>query len=198
MKENKDENSLPFRNAEFLAHPKPCVVKGTIPEYVRGTLYRGGPSIFSTETNNSGELFKFQHRFDGAAAIHRFQIESSDKVLYSNKFTAESYLDSVKKGQLPITFAQDLCQKRFRKFFNIFKSPDAPNEAGKVLVNNVNVVLTDKFPGKDLVFLTDANSLQDIDPESLEPKSFFSYADFGGDFKGMLYGTDSVNNGILL
>jgi hypothetical protein len=49
-----------------------------------------------------------------------------------------------------------------------------------------------------LVFLTDANSLQDIDPESLEPKSFFSYADFGGDFKGMLYGTDSVNNGILL
>ncbi len=58
--------------------PVQASVKGSIPKWLNGSLFRNGPGQF--EFNNK----YYQHLFDGAAVINKFEIKNGD-VFFSNK-----------------------------------------------------------------------------------------------------------------
>jgi torulene dioxygenase len=53
-------NDVGFSDITETTTPIELAVSGTIPEYVRGVLYRTGPGSFTTPRKN-GEIFKLQH-----------------------------------------------------------------------------------------------------------------------------------------
>lgn len=164
-------------------------VKGTIPYYAAGILYRTGPLGYKIETDN-GKTWTANHWFDGLSCIHRFQIDvpadGPSQVIYRSRRTADRYLEMVRKtGRLDsITFAakRDPCKSFFRKVMSMFY---AARNAG-----NVGVTVSINMPGggyippspekaamnghssgiETLHAKTDAAFLKKIDPETLEPE----------------------------
>jgi torulene dioxygenase len=57
---NDYPNDQGFADIPETRTPVELKVTGTIPDYVRGVLYRTGPGSFSTPTKK-GEIFKMQH-----------------------------------------------------------------------------------------------------------------------------------------
>jgi torulene dioxygenase len=53
-------NDVGFSDIPETKTPIELALSGTIPEYVRGVLYRTGPGSYTTPTKN-GEIFKLQH-----------------------------------------------------------------------------------------------------------------------------------------
>jgi torulene dioxygenase len=53
-------NDAGFGDINETRTPIELKVSGTIPEYVRGVLYRTGPGSFTTPMDN-GQIFKVQH-----------------------------------------------------------------------------------------------------------------------------------------
>jgi len=59
---NDFPNDAGFRDIPETRTPIELKVKGKIPEYVRGVLYRNGPGSYTTKCKN-GQIFKVQHWF---------------------------------------------------------------------------------------------------------------------------------------
>ena len=57
--------------------PVELIVKGKIPKYAAGILYRTGPLGYKAKTND-GKMWAANHWFDGFSSVHRFQIEFPD------------------------------------------------------------------------------------------------------------------------
>jgi beta,beta-carotene 9',10'-dioxygenase len=76
-----------------------CPVKGTIPDYVDGTLIRNGGAIWSTP---NGEMYS--HIFDGLAKIHAYRIHSSSVAFQARFLKGKWYNEFLKtNGQsLPV------------------------------------------------------------------------------------------------
>ena len=84
-------------------------VKGTIPHWVRGSLYRVGPGTWDIETKN-GKTFTVGHWFDGLTQLHKFAIDGGT-VSYRSRNVAEQQRtiwarDGGSKG---ITFGTEPC-----------------------------------------------------------------------------------------
>jgi len=69
-----------FQSQEELKEPEEGTVKGTIPQWLRGTFVRVGPGKFDL-----GEDFTMNHWFDGYAIIYKFDIDEG-KVKFHKKF----------------------------------------------------------------------------------------------------------------
>jgi beta,beta-carotene 9',10'-dioxygenase len=68
-------------------------VKGFIPEWLNGALYRNGPAKFETEK------VTYNHWFDGLAMVHRYEFDKG-KVSYRNRFLRTTpYQQTVENGQ---------------------------------------------------------------------------------------------------
>ena len=164
--------------------PTALAIDGTIPSYVTGTLYRCGPASWGTETNKKKQ-FKVNHWFDGFSMTHKFDIQGS-QILYTSKFATDKYIEQVKKdGNLEkfITFGQsrDPCDGLFSKL----KTSMIPKLSKEVSCDNINVTISDAGDGK-LMSRTDANKLQGIDQDTLEPVYLGTYADAHPELKGQL------------
>jgi len=139
---------------------------------------------------NSGKTYTMNHWFDGFSRIHRFEIDSSDKVYYRSRTTCDGVIEKIRETGTgkDITFGQqDPCQSMFRKLMSTFHSAltTQSNSEGKVRPSDVNVGVTlstnlaglppttDNTIGyggiRSLYAKTDANVLQALDPETLEP-----------------------------
>ncbi|KAF1976275.1 hypothetical protein BU23DRAFT_502115 [Bimuria novae-zelandiae CBS 107.79] len=169
--------------------PIELTVRGEIPYYVAGTLYRTGPLGFKTKTDQNAE-WAAAHWFDGFSCVHRFKIRfpkgsSAPEVTYNSRRTVDDMLETIRKtGKLDgYTFAKkrDPCEGFFRKVMSMFKpSP---------MVQNVGVTLSINMPGggytpgkeKSIVnghsnglstlhLKTDASMMSQVDPETLEPR----------------------------
>lgn len=179
----------------------PLTVKGDIPSYVSGVLYRTGPLGYKIDTND-GNTWKANHWFDGLSCVHRFQIDFPDEkgpaqVTYRSRRTVDEYLEIVKKtGKLDsITFAakRDPCKTFFAKVMSMFNT-------GRN-AKNVGVTLSINMPGggynpekpavnghsngiETLHAKTDAMLLKKINPETLEPEGMAYQSQLHPDLKG--------------
>ncbi|KAI9675733.1 MAG: hypothetical protein M1817_001100 [Caeruleum heppii] len=182
-------NDQGFRGDKDYRNPVELSLKGAIPAYAAGTLYRTGPGGYQVETDK-GSTFAASHWFDGFSQVHRFQILSAPldstatRVMYNSRTTVDGAIDHIRKtGSLDrITFGQkkDPCQSYFKKVMSVFAP--APT---RDIDSNIGVTLSINPPGlpsdsKDegeghasgissLWAKTDSSYLKRIDPETLEP-----------------------------
>lgn len=170
--------------------PVTLKVKGHIPNYAAGVLYRTGPLGYKAKAEN-GKNFAAKHWFDGFSAVHRFQIDFPQpdglaRVSYRSRRTVDEYLEHVRatgKGE-GVTFAskRDPCESFFKKVMAIFIPPGRDNK-------NVGVTLSINMPGgsctskseksaisghttgiRTLHAKSDHHMIKEIDPETLEPR----------------------------
>lgn len=163
-------------------------MKGTIPLYVAGVLYRTGPLGYKTKTDHNG-TWAANHWFDGFSCVHRFEISFPDplgnpKVAYRSRRTVDDLLETVRTtGKLDgVTFAKqrDPCESFFHKVMSMFKPASNPQNVGVTLSINMpggqyphkGVPATNGHSNdiKTLYMKTDAPVFNQVDPETLEPK----------------------------
>jgi torulene dioxygenase len=204
-------SSAVFENAPEQRTPVDLVIRGTIPSWLSGVLYRTGPGTTrvqltagQTDVSESKKL-DVQHWFDGLAMHHRFEIfPGGTRVSYRSRKGAEDLEERIAtEGEFTTySFGQvaDPCQSIFRKFFTVFRAMREDRQSTETSPSsaNVGVTLTPGMPGIKLSALpktespspssssssspsgylvskTDANVLQVIDAESLEPLKLTSY-----------------------
>ncbi|KAJ6256074.1 hypothetical protein Dda_9166 [Drechslerella dactyloides] len=176
--------------------PVDLKVTGTIPDYVRGVLYRTGPGGDRVETTKG--VYKIDHWFDGFALNHRFEIGADGKVNYRSRHGCDELLEYVKKtgDKDCYSFGQkkDPCEGFFRKFMSSFRQSPLITMQGMAgtehpSAQNISVTMSVNMPGSQkfagvpasengvsghrgvttLTVKTDHSSFQSIDPETLEP-----------------------------
>lgn len=187
--------------------PIELTVKGNIPQYAAGILYRTGPLGYKA-TTDEGKVWAAKHWFDGFSCVHRFQVDfPSDggpaKVQYRSRRTVDEFLEIVRKtGKLDgITFAskRDPCESFFKKVMSVFHSTHSRD------AQNVGVTLSVNMPGggyiknaekpkinghtnhiETLHAKTDSYLLKKIDPETLEPQGIATQQKLHPALKGPL------------
>lgn len=157
-------------------------MKGNIPHYVAGVLYRTGPQGFKLQTEQ-GKTWAANHWFDGISSVHRFEIKFSDgsdtpRVYYNSCRTVDELLEVVRRtGKLDgITFGKkrDPCEGFFRKAMSMFAPERAPPNIGVTVSINMpsgqKVIKGHSNKIETLHLKTDASAMNQVDPETLEPK----------------------------
>ncbi|CAN8099942.1 unnamed protein product [Discula destructiva] len=150
-------NEAGFQNLTEHRGPVELSVKGVIPVWAAGSLFRNGPGArrircgkSSQDRGNSGTLL-ISHWFDGLAHLHRFDIVVPDdsagqtvQVFYSSRRQAEEFVNSAQeKGSFgdTVTFGQraDPCVGIFGKAMSCFRALGPRKEASKC--DNLNVAV---------------------------------------------------------
>ncbi|WP_340097901.1 carotenoid oxygenase family protein [Salinibaculum salinum] len=136
-------------------------VEGTVPAWLSGTLIRNGPGRFE-----SGDE-RVNHWFDGLAMLRRYSFEDGT-VSYTNRFLrTEAYADA-QSGNLSGQFGTD--GGGWRRVLAWVRSLGPPTPT-----DNANVHVA-RFDG-EYVALTEAPRRVAFDPETLETRGDFSFAD---------------------
>lgn len=175
--------TLGFFNTPEQKDPINLDVEGTIPSWLKGSLYRGAQGLYDVGT------FTSEHWFDGFSRLNRFEI-ADGKVSYRSRNTTDELLAFVEEtGQNPRgVFARDLCKKVYGALETTFRDGSAIGEGSSS--RNLGVDWIKNWPGlgrtgttegplKNLVSTTDAHELVSLDPETLEPLHSFSYKNYG-------------------
>lgn len=164
-------------------------VKGTIPRYTAGVLYRTGPLGYKAKTND-GKIWAARHWFDGFSCVHRFQIDfpntdGTPKATYRSRRTVDKYLEIVRRtGRIDsASFApkRDPCESFFMKVMSLFVSAENEENVGVTLSVNMpgghkiggggKITTNSHTNGIDTLHVkTDSTELKSIDPETLEPR----------------------------
>ncbi|KAG6329673.1 hypothetical protein ID866_9416 [Astraeus odoratus] len=186
--------------------PVELTVTGTIPTYVRGTLYRTGPGGHQVKTDK-GTTYSIDHWFDGFSQTHRFQIiqtDSSTRVIYNSRRSVDPLIESIRKtgNAAGFSFGQkrDPCTSFFKKLMSVF----IPEPRPPMQHSNIGVTLSINHPGlsdsegaakgkgghasgiQTLLAKTDAALLRHIDPETLEPRGVVSQIKLHPELTGIL------------
>ncbi|BFZ61322.1 hypothetical protein YB2330_002386 [Saitoella coloradoensis] len=202
------------KNLEAVTTPIQVAVTGTIPAWVNGVLYRTGLGTFNIPKPDGTRFqFKHPfdglsllHRFEihGTTGTEDGHGEGA-YVIYSSRHTAHGVKKRIIKNDSTLVFfGPDPCRTIFSRIQSIYHQfhdigagvsrhrmeTDAEGE-------NINVTITPNFPlparledewgvrrGMGLVVKTDANMLQVVDEESLEPRKVFTYEQLGGEGLG--------------
>lgn len=137
--------------------PVEGTVKGEIPSWVRGSLYRNGPGMFEIGDD------KYNSWFDGLAMFQRFHI-ADKKVSYQSRYLhSDTYNKNVAGQRIAVnefgTFkTPDPCQNIFRRFLTKFVL-DEPSD-------NCNVNF---FPLQDELYaITEPPFIHRINQDTLE------------------------------
>ena len=200
MSRQQSDFSLGLNNTAEQLVPITLDVRGHIPLWLSGTLYRTGPGTFSIPTKHDYE-WKSVHWFDGYGLNHRFDIKQNGEVWYmSRKACPEGEQSIVENGsRLSFSFdTNDPCETYFQKFTTFFKrtvgiTPNRDEE------DNVSVTLTPNMPGftvpsshttkkvnnvEYIVAKTDAAILSILDPETLNVLGPAHYRNLNPALKG--------------
>ncbi|KAK6353164.1 hypothetical protein TWF696_005152 [Orbilia brochopaga] len=203
-------NDPGFDWQDEVREPVNLKVTGTIPDYVRGVLYRTGPGGDRVETSKG--TFKIDHWFDGFVLNHRFEIGADGKVSYRSRHGCDELLEYIKRtgNRDCYSFGQkrDPCEGFFRKFMSSFRqSPlltmQSISGAEHPSCQNIGVTMSVNMPGAQtfpsaasnngtsghrgattLTVKTDVNVFQSIDPETLEPLGIAKQTSLHPDLNG--------------
>jgi beta,beta-carotene 9',10'-dioxygenase len=136
-------------------------VRGTIPDWLRGTLVRNGPAHFEAGQKS------FRHWFDGQAMLHRFTV-ADGRVSYRNRFLrTESSRMAREEGRIGFgEFATDPCQSRFARFLTRRGDTPTPNASVNVVTMN-----------EGYAALTETPIAVQFDPDTLETLGVTGYDD---------------------
>jgi len=200
--------------------PVDLPVKGSIPHYAAGVLYRTGPLGYKAKTDH-GNIWAAKHWFDGFSCVHRFQIDFPDSngpptVQYRSRRTVDEHLEVIRKeGTLKnFTFGakRDPCENFFKKVMGVFFA--------KRNTQNIGVTLSANLPGngaslsgekplinghtnkiETLHVKTDAPTVKRIDPETLEPLGIAHqtslHPDLNGEFSAAHAKSDPVTGDVF-
>ncbi|KAM6529599.1 hypothetical protein FALCPG4_007729 [Fusarium falciforme] len=163
-----------------IQEPTTLEIEGTIPSWLTGSLYRGGAGTWDVGN------FTAEHWFDGFSRNHKFEI-ANGAVTYRSRNSTDELIHFVREtGLYPSgSFGTDPCKIIYGAMETTFR--DGNNTHSDKDNNNVGVAFIPNFAGLDrntssvgspfdtLVVTTDANSLQQIDPVTLEPIELFTY-----------------------
>ncbi|KAI8139885.1 carotenoid oxygenase [Fennellomyces sp. T-0311] len=168
-------------------------VQGTIPSWLNGVLYRVGGGKFGL--GKDGQEYVIRHAFDGLPYVHRFELSAEKQaVRYNNRLTAEgverSLVADPEKSSIFFGHVQKVSPLRsisnlWSRIDKMVLRPQKPtfeNPADR----SVGVTVTPNFPlpasfrdnDKVVVSKTDANALQQVHADTLEPKRLFNYSDY--------------------
>lgn len=136
-------------------------VRGTIPDWLRGTLIRNGPAHWEAGQKS------FRHWFDGQAMLHRFTV-ADGRVAYRNRFLrTESSRMAREEGRIGFgEFATDPCQSRFARFLTSLNDTVTPNASVNVVPMN-----------EGYAALTETTIAVQFDPDTLETLGVTGYDD---------------------
>lgn len=194
-------NDVGFDNNYEQRTPAQLTVKGEIPKYAAGVMYRTGPLGYKIDTDKKKQ-WAAGHWFDGLASIHRFQIDAPEEgpvnVTYRSRRIVDELMETVKKtGKLDgVTFGakRDPCKSFFKKMVSTFAAPESPPNIGVT----VSVNMPGLTPVKDsqsranghsngvqtLYTKSDIDQMCKINPETLEPEGVAKQTVLHPDLKG--------------
>eukprot|EP00172_Hildenbrandia_rubra_P003255 Plantae.Rhodophyta-Hildenbrandia_rubra.ctg49697.p1 GENE.Plantae.Rhodophyta-Hildenbrandia_rubra.ctg49697~~Plantae.Rhodophyta-Hildenbrandia_rubra.ctg49697.p1 ORF type:complete len:515 (+),score=93.30 Plantae.Rhodophyta-Hildenbrandia_rubra.ctg49697:389-1933(+) len=171
----ESEIAIGFHTSHALGAPEISLpVRGKIPSWINGVLYRTGPGVYEV-----GET-KIQHWFDGLGCVYRFEIEDG-KVKYRSELVNEGMKAMGSRGD-GVWFGQDICKGVFGKVMGMWKTG-----TGGLDQSNIGVTVGG-FPGKELVVRTDSDVCLEIDGKDLKEKERFTYEMLNSGKKGELIG----------
>lgn len=186
-------------------------IKGHIPTYAAGALYRTGPGEYDVEDTPTG-TFRTTHWFDGFGHTHRFDIipdsrdpEKPTRVEYSSRRQTQDLVDAIKRSgnrRQTICFGQrqEPCIGLFGKIMTVWQNPSVKLN-GKP--DNISVTVQANIPDfslesqstsppedrsgiKNVWLTTDSNNLRQFDTQTLEPIGYATQERLHPDLKGPL------------
>ncbi|XP_070576634.1 retinal Mueller cells isomerohydrolase-like [Ptychodera flava] len=153
----KDETPEPIKTS----------IKGEIPKWIDGSLYRNGGGLFEVGID------KYKHLFDGLSLLHRFNIKDG-QVTYQNRFLrSDHYKENMKANRIVCTeFGTvghpDPCHNLFQRVSARFKTRKGSDNC------NVNVMSI-----KDEMYaMTESPYIWRIDPKTLESVEKLDISEF--------------------
>ncbi|KAI8964264.1 torulene oxygenase [Daldinia sp. FL1419] len=186
-------NEAGFEGLNEIRGPVELPIKGSIPKWAAGTLYRTGPGQYTIENTPKG-TFRTTHWFDGLGQSHKFSIiaDSGDgiepvRVEYTSRRQSQALYDAIKKdGRRPeISFGQkmDPCIGLFGKIMSVWRGSPKREDPG---FYNIDVAFQANVPGlpskaqgtsesghragiKALWLTTDNGIMKEVDQNTLEP-----------------------------
>lgn len=108
-----------FMDAGFGRSPETVIddvpVRGTLPDWLEGSLLRNGPGTFQVGGH------RYRHWFDGLAMLHRFSI-AGGRVSYANRFLETKAWSAARdEGRIAYPeFATDPCRSLFARAMAVF------------------------------------------------------------------------------
>uniref|UniRef100_A0A8C9XP29 Beta-carotene oxygenase 1, like n=1 Tax=Sander lucioperca TaxID=283035 RepID=A0A8C9XP29_SANLU len=149
----------------------PCcnTAAGCVPSWLRGTLLRNGPGLFSIGDS------EYNHWFDGMALLHSFTFTNGE-VTYRSKFLrSETYKRNMKAEKIVVTefgtlVYPDPCSNIFSRTLTHLRNlvPDFTDN------NLVNIVRY----GGDYYASSEVNHINQIDPVTLETIGRTNYRNY--------------------
>lgn len=141
-------------------------VKGEIPHWLNGVLFRNGPAKFEV-----GEA-SYSHWFDGQAMVHRYSF-CKGQISYRNRFLRTSpYTEMMSTGQLSSGFETIRSTSLASRLFKMLLET-VGYQTGKTYNTNVSVLsLAEKF-----MALTEQPVPTVFDPVTLETQGAFYFND---------------------
>lgn len=139
-------------------------VRGTIPHWLEGTLFRNGPVLYQLENQYP------VHWFDGLGMLHAFNIKNGN-IFYTNKFIhSAAYNRVLKEGSSHyLGFACDPCHELFKRIFTSFFASSHHD------IHNANVNIA-KY-AKSFVALTETPLPVIFDSKTLATNGVFDFKD---------------------
>ncbi|ESO91122.1 hypothetical protein LOTGIDRAFT_209535 [Lottia gigantea] len=147
---------MSFKPGDDQVQPIKLQVKGTIPTWVKGSLFRNGSGLF--EINNK----KVNHVFDGFAVLLRFTIQDGGVMFQSHLLDSETWEKCYKANRIVVDqFASnalpDPCKSIFSRIFSLFQPPERTDNTA------VNIVER----GDELWAFTETPKMNRVDPKTL-------------------------------
>ncbi|CAO3591814.1 unnamed protein product [Absidia cylindrospora] len=192
-----------FDNVPAMETPIDLKVQGQIPSWVQGVMYRSGSGKYNLLLDN-GDTFHVGHPFDALAMLHRFAI-NGNQVKYSSRHTSNGVEKRIlEEDPTLLTFGPDPCKTIFGRLQSVYHHISNFNKNAQLQESDpefdmVNVTITPNFPigtaleketgvkrGQGLVVKRDANTLQLVDADTLEPLKMFTYAHVDKKIQGLL------------
>lgn len=149
---------LGFRGCSEEVADRRLPLRGALPDWLDGALVRNGPARFEVGDD------RVEHWFDGLGMLQRFAFDGT-AVRYSNRFLrSETYERAMETGTLRGQFATG--GSYLRRLWGLLTGRRTDN-------CNVHVAALDE----ELVALTEIPRFLSVNPETLETRGEFTFAD---------------------
>jgi len=167
MSEGENKSNF-FRNCDKpTLEPVEGEVKGTIPTWLNGTLYRNGPGIQKVGPDH------YKHFFDGLAVIHRFHIVDG-KITYNNRpLESDSYRTNMAAERIVVSEfgtygVGDPCDTMFNKFKSLFVFGGSKDKSAAKEKITDNCLINVGHFGDELFAMTESMFIRRVDPTTLK------------------------------
>ena len=136
------------------------VIEGSVPPWLRGSLYRNGPGLFRAGSQN------LEHLFDGYALLNKFEFRDDGQVSWRAAFLESDAYDAARKGEMRFhEFGTSAGSNLWSKLVGIARAI-----AGEV-TDNASVSIQRLDDGTMLALTESVRGTFEFDPSTLETRS---------------------------